>query len=530
MSFVRNRQGQISFKSGNYLLTNREKQMLQNSWAHFFAECIFPKIDEEPFAVLYSEKDSRPNTPVNVQIGALILKELNGLSDDGIFTALLFDLRFRVALHTENFEEQPMSDRTLGRFRGRCRKYEEETGIDLIGNAVRTLSKEMAKLMQLDDSLKRMDSMMISSNIKKLSRLELLYVTLSNAVKAIEKEQQPIDAGLKEYADDANRNVVIYHNRSEDTEKKIDRILRDVQTLLEQYPESGLEEVQLLKRVLYEQAVEEAGELRLRTKEDGGMNSSMLQSPFDPDASCRTKHGEVWHGYSANFMEAVGSEGSVIEDYDLQPNNYSDAQYLKDTLAKMEEQEEETTLVADGGYSGFEVKELAAEKGVEIVNTNLAGKAADPFLAGFVFSDDGTAVQSCPNGCKPCRQKHSSQTGQCTIHMSETDCLGCPHFQVCHPIQTKNGYRKTVSWKSKKRAEWIKERSGERFRQLSHIRNGVEAIPSLLRRKYRVDRMPVRGRLRCKMILGFKIAALNFRRLCIFQQGRTKCAQILKKG
>ena len=277
MSFVRNRQGQISFKSGNYLLTNREKQMLQNSWAHFFAECIFPKIDEEPFAVLYSEKDSRPNTPVNVQIGALILKELNGLSDDGIFTALLFDLRFRVALHTENFEEQPMSDRTLGRFRGRCRKYEEETGIDLIGNAVRTLSKEMAKLMQLDDSLKRMDSMMISSNIKKLSRLELLYVTLSNAVKAIEKEQQPIDAGLKEYADDANRNVVIYHNRSEDTEKKIDRILRDVQTLLEQYPESGLEEVQLLKRVLYEQAVEEAGELRLRTKEDGGLNSSMLQ-------------------------------------------------------------------------------------------------------------------------------------------------------------------------------------------------------------------------------------------------------------
>ena len=73
MSFVRNRQDQISFQSGDYLLTNREKQMLQNSWAYFFAECIFPKIDEKPFAVLYSEKDSRPNTPVNVQISALIL-------------------------------------------------------------------------------------------------------------------------------------------------------------------------------------------------------------------------------------------------------------------------------------------------------------------------------------------------------------------------------------------------------------------------------------------------------------------------
>ena len=324
MSFVRNRQDQISFQNGEYLLTGREKAMLKNSWASFFAESVFPKIDEEPFAVLYSEKDSRPNTPVNVQVGALILKELHGLSDDGVFTAMLFDLRFRIALHTEDFEEQPMSDRTLGRFRERCRKYEEKTGADLIGNAVKTLSKEMAKLMRLDDSLKRMDSMMISSNIKRMSRLELLYVTLANAVKAVENEKGRIEADLEDYTDDSNRNVVIYHNRSEDTERKIDRILRDAQTLLEQCPESGLQAVELLKRVLDEQTVEEDGKLRLRTEEDGGMNSSMLQSPFDPDATCRTKHGEVWHGYSANFVETAGPEGSVVEDYDLQPNNYSD--------------------------------------------------------------------------------------------------------------------------------------------------------------------------------------------------------------
>ena len=187
MSFVRNRQDQISFQSGEYLLTRREKVMLKNSRATFFAEPVFPKIDEEPFAVLYSEKDSRPNTPVNVQIGALILKELHGLSDDGVFTAMLFDLRFRIALHTEDFEEQPMSDRTLGRFRERCRKYEEKTGADLIGNAVKTLSKEMAKLMRLDDSLKRMDSMMISSNIKRMSAT----VSYRLYLRVISREDMP---------------------------------------------------------------------------------------------------------------------------------------------------------------------------------------------------------------------------------------------------------------------------------------------------------------------------------------------------
>ena len=33
----------------------------------------------------------------------------------------------------------------------------------------------------------------------------------------------------------------------------------------------------------------------------------------------------------------------------------------------------------------------------------------------------------------------------------------------------------------------------EEFKNLFRIRNGVETVPSLLQRKYHVDRMPVRG-------------------------------------
>lgn len=33
---------------------------------------------------------------------------------------------------TTSMKEQPMSDRTLGRFRARCLEYEAKTGIDLI--------------------------------------------------------------------------------------------------------------------------------------------------------------------------------------------------------------------------------------------------------------------------------------------------------------------------------------------------------------------------------------------------------------
>ena len=39
---------------------------------------------EAPFAVLYSDRPSRHNTPVNIIIGALILKEMFGLTDEEI--------------------------------------------------------------------------------------------------------------------------------------------------------------------------------------------------------------------------------------------------------------------------------------------------------------------------------------------------------------------------------------------------------------------------------------------------------------
>ena len=146
-------------------------------------EHIFPKIDEAPYAVLYSGKDSRSNTPVNIQIGALILKEFTGLSDEDMLSALMFDIRFQYALHTTSFLEQPMSDRTLEHFRERCSTYEKETGIDLLHDTITSLSGEIAQIMKLDLSLRRMDSLMVASNIKRMSRLELLYTCVANLQK-----------------------------------------------------------------------------------------------------------------------------------------------------------------------------------------------------------------------------------------------------------------------------------------------------------------------------------------------------------
>jgi len=120
MAFKENTYQQILFTDSFSGLTAREQKALEKSWAKIFADEIFPAIDENCFSVLYSDKASRPNTPVNVIVGALIIKELFDYSDDEMVENLMLDFGVQYALHTTSFEEQPLNDRTLGRFRARC--------------------------------------------------------------------------------------------------------------------------------------------------------------------------------------------------------------------------------------------------------------------------------------------------------------------------------------------------------------------------------------------------------------------------
>ena len=67
MAFKTNDCQQLSFNDSFISLTEREKKVLEKSWAKIFADEIFPAIDEERLSVLYSDKASRSNTPLSGQ-------------------------------------------------------------------------------------------------------------------------------------------------------------------------------------------------------------------------------------------------------------------------------------------------------------------------------------------------------------------------------------------------------------------------------------------------------------------------------
>ena len=61
---------------------------------------------------------------------------------------MAFDIRYQYALHTTSFEEPPISDRTLSRFRARVLSYETAHDVDLIHERVVKMAKEISDFME----------------------------------------------------------------------------------------------------------------------------------------------------------------------------------------------------------------------------------------------------------------------------------------------------------------------------------------------------------------------------------------------
>jgi hypothetical protein len=150
------------------------KKRLERSWAHTFYRTYFNKIDEQIFAVLYSGKKSRPNTPVNILVGFETLKSGFGWSDEELYDHFLFDLQTRYAPGLLDFDEGYFDLRTIYNFRNSLVEYEDMYGINLIKKATERITDEQIKQFKLKTGIHRMDSTLIQSNIRHMSRIQLL--------------------------------------------------------------------------------------------------------------------------------------------------------------------------------------------------------------------------------------------------------------------------------------------------------------------------------------------------------------------
>ena len=502
MSFHLNTNQQMALHDSLLSLTEREMKHLKGSWAETFSKKIFPFITEDRFSVLYSDNSaSRPNNPVNIYFGLLILREIFNQSDEEALNSLMFDIRYQHALHTTSFSEQPISKNSLTNFRKAVYRYNQEHGIDLIQKEIEAQAKSFSKLLKIDGKTIRMDSLMISSSCRKLSRLEIIYSTVARLIKVIDKNTTLAEY-FKPYLDESHYNDTIYRSRDKDLNTKIKKVLKDGVRLYSIYRKDKeirrTEEFKLLARMLKEQ----------KGKSSKNISPDSLQNPTDPDATYRKKGKKKHIGYTANIIEKFDDNNRMITGYDLQKNTYSDQKFAKDTIKKLDKG---TTALIDGAYFSEEINKKAKAKGIKMIPTNLVGGGKNNNADKFEIEEKEHLVKKCPYGHKPINSKFKE--GSYRARFDKKHCSNCPFREDCPVIEQKKSYLFKVSEKTLHRSRLITKMGTSEYQELAKKRAGIEGIPSVLRRRYKIDHLPVRGEVRSKVYLGFKISAINCKRL-----------------
>lgn len=564
--FTSNSFQQISFFDKVHNMPKYLQKMLYNSWAHIFQEYIFPEINENRFEVLYSDKPSRPNSPVNVIIGALILKEIFQLTDAQLLEAIFFDDRFQYALRLTSEERPPVSFNTFTNFRNRIYAYYRLTGIDLIQEEIESLAKLIAERLDIDGQKVRMDSFMVSSSCKNLSRIELVYTVNYQFVKMLDQlSNDLIPEECKSYLEKGHKNETIYRTKDKDTETKLEFLLKQSKALYDTGLKAGkkvteTEEFKTLKRMLGEQTKEDDDFDIIEPKDSKNIASDSLQNPSDPDATYRFKYGDNI-GYVANVVECFNDGNGIITNYDLQPNIYSDEQFSADIIEQLSNinvkdqnnnncnnneiikddlkeetsdaseensninqkescsNEEKTDLIKvfiDGAYYSFELAKKALSLGIMLIPGELTGRKPAKDKMGyekFKVDEKEKIVLECANGKEPVKSEFNEDTNTYTAKFAKEDCLNCPYRESCRIKEQVKFNSVNFSEQQYATAKLREKMKTKEYIKLTNQRAGVEGIPSVFRRTYNVDNMPVRGLVRSKIWFGFKVAASNVKKL-----------------
>jgi hypothetical protein len=100
------------------LLPAGSRARLEKTWAQVYREQALPLVKEEPFAPMFDADNGRPNSPVQVVVSVLILKEMFDLTDDETLQQLEFNLQWHHALRLTP-EATHLCQKTLHNFRRR---------------------------------------------------------------------------------------------------------------------------------------------------------------------------------------------------------------------------------------------------------------------------------------------------------------------------------------------------------------------------------------------------------------------------
>lgn len=504
------------------------QERLSGSWAGTFYREVFARLDEGPFAELYSEKGSRPNIPVNVLVGLEILKAGYGWSDEELYDHYCYDLQVRYALGYRQLSDGQFELRTLYNFRGRLSEHMQQQGEDLLEQAFKQISDEQVVAYGLKTDKLRMDSSQVSSNIRRFSRLQLLVEVLRRVHRELsEADSQAYESLFAPYLK-GSAGQYIYRLKPADYEQHLAQVGQVMAQLVAELAPAYAQKpgYQLLLRVFEEHFIidDDDDQSGLRPRQGDELSASSLQSPDDQVATYRCKRNQGYWGYVANVAETCHPQNPFQLLLDLQtcPNNTDDAQMLVAGLPALKQRTALDELHTDGGYNSPQVDQLLRQERVRQVQTAIRGRQPDPDklnlddLTWELDPDGRPLTVTAPNG----QQALLSPGRKSERYIARFD----PPTDDAAPSDKPPP--KPVYYFSQQQLDLAirRQRAAQTADQKEHLRPAVEASLGALKRPFGNDKLPVRGLLRMHQMLLGSAFMLNLRRIHRYldQQKRQK--------
>lgn len=381
---------QIMFKPNNQPglfgfeteLSKKQRDLLEHSKEKWFYKLVFCNINENMFKMLYSDQASRPNTPVNIMVSALILKEHKGISYDELMECVMFDLRFKTAFGLLHIDHIPFSRATLFNFQRRVLAHELKTGVNLFEQVFDSLSNKQIRQLSLKTDIQRTDSTLISSNIRKYSRIQLLVEVLIRLNRILgESDVQRMSELLEPYLK-TDSDKYIYGLKSKDLPRELEQLGKVYYTLHAHLHDNPIyqdkKEFVNFMRVYREQFI--VINQTLTPRPNNELNSGMLQSPDDPDATYRKKKDQQSKGYILNGTETANPDNPIqlLTDIAVTPNNVDDSKILNDRIDIIKEKTPDLNeLHTDGGYGSEDNDQKLHDHGVNQITTAVRGRESE---------------------------------------------------------------------------------------------------------------------------------------------------------
>ena len=501
---------QDSLFSPLFMLSEHKQKKLLNSEEHTFYQLIFSKIQEEDFQCLYSEKDSRPNAPINAMVSSLILMHKQNWTYEQLFKEIDFNLLTRTALGLNDLDETPFCSASIFNFQNKVNQYAIKTGINLFEKVFDHLTREELTVLKIKTNIQRTDSFMAASNIRHYSRLQLLVELLIRIYRVLDDDDKQ---HTKNMFDEYTRNTssqYLYHLRKSDIPHKIEAIGQlyywIAVNLMQKY-----QDVDIFKTFafVYEQHFSvENNKITIIPSDQ--LTSGSVQSPDDLDATYRKKSGKESQGQSVSITETAHPDNTLnlITDVAIAPNNTDDSTILNSRLDTIKEKTPDIhQLHFDGAYGSKDNDEKMEQLAITPIQTAVKGRKQRVPITIHKVNDTAYTV-TCPTqsvSSLPSRQRHKA----C---FDASLCAGCLHADQC-PATMFNNQR--IYYFTD--ADYLKKQRHANIDRLPHslknIRANVEATVGEFSHKMRKRKLKVRGFFKTAVFAYSTAIAVNFGRI-----------------